>query len=147
VSRLQDVDHLLKIYDDNRTYPFTVSRSDSRAFFSKISLSMVTPQSHSRRTLNSGSSHMVGRFSVLTMVTSELFVLHLRPNITETVSDLAAIHDAIVAARAETGKPTIICLRTTIGYGSKQQGTHGVHGSREYFLVYWCPANIHYPQL
>jgi transketolase len=26
-------------------------------------------------------------------------------------------------------KPTIICMRTTIGYGSKLQGTHGVHGS------------------
>ncbi|KAH7915989.1 Transketolase, thiamine diphosphate binding domain-containing protein [Hygrophoropsis aurantiaca] len=44
-------------------------------------------------------------------------------------SDLAAIHDAIVAARAEKNKPTIIRLRTTIGFGSKQQGTHGVHGS------------------
>lgn len=44
-------------------------------------------------------------------------------------NDLAAIYDAIAAAREEKGKPTIICLRTTIGYGSKQQGTHGVHGS------------------
>ncbi|KAG6334001.1 hypothetical protein ID866_5084 [Astraeus odoratus] len=44
-------------------------------------------------------------------------------------NDLAAIHDAIAHARAEKSKPTIICLRTTIGYGSKQQGTHGVHGS------------------
>lgn len=44
-------------------------------------------------------------------------------------NDLAAIHHAIATAREEKGKPTIICLRTTIGYGSKQQGTHGVHGS------------------
>ncbi|KAF8841178.1 transketolase [Paxillus ammoniavirescens] len=44
-------------------------------------------------------------------------------------SDLAGIHDAIAAARLEKSKPTIIQLRTTIGYGSKQQGTHGVHGS------------------
>ncbi|KII88745.1 hypothetical protein PLICRDRAFT_54575 [Plicaturopsis crispa FD-325 SS-3] len=44
-------------------------------------------------------------------------------------SDLEAIYNAIAAARAETSKPTIIRLRTTIGYGSKQQGTHGVHGS------------------
>ncbi|KAG0705198.1 Transketolase, thiamine diphosphate binding domain-containing protein [Suillus ampliporus] len=43
--------------------------------------------------------------------------------------DLPGIYDAIVAARAEKNKPTIICLKTTIGYGSKQQGTHGVHGS------------------
>ncbi|KIJ69499.1 hypothetical protein HYDPIDRAFT_79640 [Hydnomerulius pinastri MD-312] len=44
-------------------------------------------------------------------------------------SDLAGIYDAIAAARLEKSKPTIIRLRTTIGYGSKQQGTHGVHGS------------------
>ncbi|KDQ14592.1 hypothetical protein BOTBODRAFT_32723 [Botryobasidium botryosum FD-172 SS1] len=44
-------------------------------------------------------------------------------------TDLAAIHKAIEEARAEKNKPTIIRLRTIIGYGSKQQGTHGVHGS------------------
>ncbi|KAF9232143.1 Transketolase, thiamine diphosphate binding domain-containing protein [Melanogaster broomeanus] len=44
-------------------------------------------------------------------------------------SDLAGIYNAIAAARLEKSKPTIIQLRTTIGYGSKQQGTHGVHGS------------------
>ncbi|EGN96012.1 hypothetical protein SERLA73DRAFT_112066 [Serpula lacrymans var. lacrymans S7.3] len=44
-------------------------------------------------------------------------------------SDLAGISDAITQGRAEKNKPTIIRLRTTIGYGSKQQGTHGVHGS------------------
>ncbi|KAJ7489910.1 transketolase [Mycena galericulata] len=44
-------------------------------------------------------------------------------------SDLAAISDAIAEARAEKNKPTIIRLKTTIGFGSKEQGTHGVHGS------------------
>jgi transketolase len=44
-------------------------------------------------------------------------------------SDLAGIYDAIADARKEKNKPTIICLKTTIGFGSKQQGTHGVHGS------------------
>lgn len=48
-------------------------------------------------------------------------------------SDLEGIYNAIIAARAEKSKPTLIRLRTTIGYGSKQQGTHGVHGAREYF--------------
>ncbi|KAG6853199.1 hypothetical protein C0991_006148, partial [Blastosporella zonata] len=43
--------------------------------------------------------------------------------------DLASISDAIAEARKESTKPTIIRLRTTIGYGSKQQGTHGVHGA------------------
>ncbi|KAG8969237.1 Transketolase [Tulasnella sp. 419] len=44
-------------------------------------------------------------------------------------SDLAAIAEAISAAQKVTDKPSIIKLRTTIGYGSKQQGTHGVHGA------------------
>ncbi|KAJ8078537.1 Transketolase [Marasmius tenuissimus] len=39
------------------------------------------------------------------------------------------MYNAIHAARQEKNKPTIIRLRTTIGFGSKQQGTHGVHGS------------------
>ncbi|CAK5279595.1 unnamed protein product [Mycena citricolor] len=43
--------------------------------------------------------------------------------------DLAAIYSAIAEARNEKSKPTIIKLKTTIGFGSKQQGTHGVHGS------------------
>jgi transketolase len=46
-------------------------------------------------------------------------------------SDLKAIYDAITEARKEKSKPTLIRLRTTIGYGSKQQGTHGVHGARQ----------------
>ena len=46
-------------------------------------------------------------------------------------SDLEAIYNAIAEARKEKTKPTLIRLRTTIGYGSKQQGTHGVHGARE----------------
>ncbi|KAH8108116.1 transketolase [Cristinia sonorae] len=44
-------------------------------------------------------------------------------------NDLESIANAIAEAKKETSKPTIICLNTTIGYGSKQQGTHGVHGS------------------
>ncbi|KAF9643001.1 transketolase [Thelephora ganbajun] len=43
--------------------------------------------------------------------------------------DLAGIHNAIAEARKEKEKPTIIRLRTTIGYGSKLEGTHGVHGA------------------
>ncbi|KAJ7581072.1 transketolase [Mycena floridula] len=44
-------------------------------------------------------------------------------------TDLAGIYSAISEARAEKSKPTIIRLRTTIGFGSREQGTHGVHGS------------------
>ncbi|KAF9466413.1 transketolase [Collybia nuda] len=44
-------------------------------------------------------------------------------------NDLKGMYNAIAEARQEKSKPTIIRLRTTIGYGSKQQGTHGVHGA------------------
>ena len=44
-------------------------------------------------------------------------------------SDLSSIANAIAEAKKSTDKPTLIRLRTTIGFGSKQQGTHGVHGA------------------
>ncbi|KAH8195075.1 hypothetical protein TruAng_010765 [Truncatella angustata] len=44
-------------------------------------------------------------------------------------NNLDAIEDAIRKAKEETSKPSIIKLKTTIGFGSTQQGTHGVHGS------------------
>lgn len=47
---------------------------------------------------------------------------------------MEGIYNAITEARAEKNKPTMIRLRTTIGFGSKQQGTHGVHGSRKHCL-------------
>ena len=43
-------------------------------------------------------------------------------------NDLAALHAAVEAARAETGKPTLIGVRTVIGYGSPKAGTKSVHG-------------------
>jgi transketolase len=44
--------------------------------------------------------------------------------------DLAAIDRAISEAEADTGRPSIIVVRTTIGYGApKKQGTSEAHGS------------------
>ena len=44
--------------------------------------------------------------------------------------DAAAIKAAIEAARAETRKPTLICCKTTIGYGSPNKaGSHDCHGA------------------
>ncbi|NGX15186.1 transketolase [Wenzhouxiangella sp. XN24] len=44
--------------------------------------------------------------------------------------DPAAIRAAIEAARAETGRPTLICCRTVIGWGSpNKQGTEATHGA------------------
>ncbi|MGA2572062.1 MAG: transketolase [Terracidiphilus sp.] len=43
-------------------------------------------------------------------------------------NDLAGIEAAIAAAKAETGKPSLIAVRTVIGYGSPKAGTNKVHG-------------------
>ena len=43
-------------------------------------------------------------------------------------NDLSAIENAIEAAKAETGRPSFIAVRTVIGYGSPKAGTNKVHG-------------------
>ena len=43
-------------------------------------------------------------------------------------NDLVAIEAAIKAAKAETSRPSIIAVRTIIGYGSPKAGTNKVHG-------------------
>jgi transketolase len=44
--------------------------------------------------------------------------------------DPVEIAQAIRTAQAETGKPTLICCRTVIGFGApNKQGTEGVHGA------------------
>ncbi|WP_348770070.1 transketolase [Arthrobacter sp. E3] len=46
------------------------------------------------------------------------------------VEDVEELHAALAAAKAETGKPSIISLRTIIGYPApKKQNTGGIHGS------------------
>jgi transketolase len=41
---------------------------------------------------------------------------------------LEGIEEAIVSAKAQTGKPSLIGVRTVIGYGSPRAGTNKVHG-------------------
>jgi transketolase len=43
-------------------------------------------------------------------------------------NDVAGIEAAIEAARAETGKPSLIAVRTIIGYGSPKAGSSKSHG-------------------
>ena len=43
-------------------------------------------------------------------------------------NDLVAIEDAINAAKAETTRPTLVRVRTVIGYGSPKAGTNKAHG-------------------
>lgn len=73
---------------------------------------------------------------------SALDGLEVDRKIISILSDLEAIYNAIATARAEKNKPTLIRLTTTIGYGSKQQGTHGVHGARK-----GSPPLYHHRQL
>ncbi len=47
----------------------------------------------------------------------------------EDGNDLAAIERALAAARSETERPSLILVRTHIGYGSPQQDTFEAHGS------------------
>ena len=43
-------------------------------------------------------------------------------------NDLGGIEEAIVAAKLQTGKPSLIGVRTIIGYGSPKAGSNKVHG-------------------
>lgn len=48
----------------------------------------------------------------------------------DDVNDLAALDTAVAAAAAETGRPTLIRVRTVIGHGSPNKaGTAGAHGA------------------
>ncbi|HTB98110.1 MAG TPA: transketolase [Terracidiphilus sp.] len=53
---------------------------------------------------------------------------HWHTQIVQDGNDLKAIESAIEAAKAETGKPSLIAVRTVIGYGSPKAGTNKVHG-------------------
>lgn len=44
-------------------------------------------------------------------------------------TDFLGLYDAITEAKKSENKPTLIKVTTTIGYGSKLQGTHSVHGA------------------
>ncbi|WP_298633168.1 transketolase [uncultured Umboniibacter sp.] len=58
----------------------------------------------------------------------EAYGWHVIPNVDG--HDAAALEAAIEAAKNETSKPTLICAKTVIGFGSpNKQGTSGVHGA------------------
>lgn len=44
-------------------------------------------------------------------------------------TDTDAIEKALKSAKSQSDKPSIIILKTTIGFGSKNQGKHSVHGA------------------
>ena len=58
----------------------------------------------------------------------EAYGWHVVPNVNG--HDTAALKAAIEAARAETGKPSIICCKTLIGKGAAtKEGSHKTHGA------------------
>jgi len=49
--------------------------------------------------------------------------------VNDATNDPDGVEAAIENAKAETGRPSLIAVRTIIGYGAPDQGTSGVHGS------------------
>ncbi|MDR0563483.1 MAG: transketolase [Azoarcus sp.] len=72
--------------------------------------------------------HVEGWFSDDTPKRFESYGWQVIPNVPG--HDAQAIEAALVAARAETRKPTLICCKTVIGMGSPNKaGSHDCHGS------------------
>src|SRR5665213_670594 len=61
-------------------------------------------------------------------VTKRFEAYHWHVQLVEDGNDLVAIENAILNAKAETTKPSLIRVRTVIGYGSPKAGTNKVHG-------------------
>ncbi len=58
----------------------------------------------------------------------EAYGWHVIPNVDG--HDFAAVEKAVTEAKAETGKPSLVCCKTIIGKGSPNKaGTHDVHGA------------------
>jgi transketolase len=61
-------------------------------------------------------------------VTERFHGYHWHVQMVDDGNDLVAIEAAINAAKAETTRPSLIRVRTVIGYGSPKAGTSKVHG-------------------
>jgi transketolase len=61
-------------------------------------------------------------------VTKRFEAYHWHVQMVHDGNDLVAIEAAIKAAKAETNKPSLIRVRTVIGYGSPKAGTNKAHG-------------------
>ncbi|HDZ9632694.1 TPA: transketolase [Vibrio cholerae] len=72
--------------------------------------------------------HVEGWFSDDTPKRFEAYGWHVIPAVDGHDAD--AIHAAIEAAKAETSRPTLICTKTIIGFGSPNKaGSHDCHGA------------------
>ena len=61
-------------------------------------------------------------------VTKRFEAYHWHVQMVHDGNDLVAIENAILAAKAETTRPSLIRVRTVIGYGSPKAGTNKAHG-------------------
>ncbi|MEO6816570.1 MAG: transketolase [Edaphobacter sp.] len=61
-------------------------------------------------------------------VTQRFEAYHWHVQMVHDGNDLVALEAAIAAAKAETTRPSLIRVRTVIGYGSPKAGTNKVHG-------------------
>jgi transketolase len=61
-------------------------------------------------------------------VTKRFEAYHWHVQMVHDGNDLVALEEAIKAAKAETARPSLIRVRTVIGYGSPRAGTNKVHG-------------------
>jgi transketolase len=61
-------------------------------------------------------------------VTKRFEGYHWHVQMVDDGNDLVGIEKAILAAKAETTRPSLIRVRTVIGYGSPKAGTKNVHG-------------------
>jgi len=72
--------------------------------------------------------HVDGWFTDNTPARFEAYGWHVIPNVDG--HDSASIQKAIETAKAMTDKPTMICCKTTIGFGSPNKaGSHACHGA------------------
>jgi transketolase len=69
---------------------------------------------------------VVGWFDDDTAKRFDAYGWHVLPHVDG--QDSAAVAAALAAARAVTDKPSLICARTTIGWGAPKQGTQTMHG-------------------
>jgi transketolase len=70
---------------------------------------------------------VVGWFADITAERFEAYGWHVQRNVDGQNGD--AVAAALAAARAETGRPSLICAKTTIGWGApNKQGTASMHG-------------------
>jgi transketolase len=58
----------------------------------------------------------------------EAYGWHVQRVDEDHANDVASLDAAIAAAKAETARPSIILVRTTIGFGSPRAGTFAAHG-------------------